>query len=133
MKRTIAAMLLMAAMSLLPMAAGATNNKVSDGDKIYTVAEQMPSFKGNGAKWISQNLRKPVSRDGVDKQGRVVVKLVIEKDGSVSNPVLVRRLSRPYDREALRVVRSMPKWNPAMNNGKPVRCYFTIPVTFPGK
>ena len=133
MKKTIAAMLLMAAMSLLPMAAGATNNKVSDGDEILTVAERMPSFKGNMAMWINQNLRKPVSRDGVDKQGRVVVKLVIEKDGSVSNPVLVRRLSRPYDREALRVVRSMPKWNPAMNNGKPVRCYFTIPVTFSGK
>ena len=126
-------MLLMAAMSLLPMAAGATDNPVNDGDEILTVAEQMPSFKGNMAMWINQNLRKPVSRDGVDKQGRVVVKLVIEKDGSVSNPVLVRRLSRPYDREALRVVRSMPKWNPAMNNGKPVRCYFTIPVTFPGK
>ena len=126
-------MLLMAAMSLLPMAAGATGNPVNDGDKIYTVAERMPSFKGNMAMWINQNLRKPVSRDGVDKQGRVVVKLVIEKDGSVSNPVLVRRLSRPYDREALRVVRSMPKWNPAMNGGKPVRCYFTIPVTFPGK
>ena len=133
MKKTIAAMLLMAAMSLLPMAAGATDNPVNDGDEILTVAEQMPSFKGNMAMWINQNLRKPVSRDGVDKQGRVVVKLVIEKDGSVSNPVLVRRLSRPYDREALRVVRSMPKWNPAMNNGKPVRCYFTIPVTFPGK
>ena len=126
-------MLLMAAMSLLPMAAGATGNPVNDGDEILTVAEQMPSFKGNMAMWINQNLRKPVSRDGVDKQGRVVVKLVIEKDGSVSNPVLVRRLSRPYDREALRVVRSMPKWNPAMNNGKPVRCYFTIPVTFQGK
>ena len=133
MKKTITAMLLMAAMSLLPMAAGATGNQVNDGDEILTVAEQMPSFKGNMAMWINQNLRKPVSRDGVDKQGRVVVKLVIEKDGSVSNPVLVRRLSRPYDREALRVVRSMPKWNPAMNNGKPVRCYFTIPVTFPGK
>ena len=133
MKKTIAAMLLMAAMSLLPMAAGATGNPVNDGDEILTVAEQMPSFKGNMAMWINQNLRKPVSRDGVDKQGRVVVKLVIEKDGSVSNPVLVRRLSRPYDREALRVVRSMPKWNPAMNNGKPVRCYFTIPVTFSGK
>ena len=133
MKKTIAAMLLMAAMSFLPMAAGATGNPVNDGDEILTVAEQMPSFKGNMAMWINQNLRKPVSRDGVDKQGRVVVKLVIEKDGSVSNPVLVRRLSRPYDREALRVVRSMPKWNPAMNNGKPVRCYFTIPVTFPGK
>ena len=133
MKRTIAAMLLMAAMSLLPMAAGATGNPVNDGDEILTVAERMPSFKGNMAMWINQNLRKPGSRDGVDKQGRVVVKLVIEKDGSVSNPVLVRRLSRPYDREALRVVRSMPKWNPAMNNGKPVRCYFTIPVTFPGK
>ena len=133
MKKTIAAMLLMAAMSLLPMAAGATGNPVNDGDEILTVAEQMPSFKGNMVMWINQNLRKPVSRDGVDMQGRVLVKLVIEKDGSVSNPVLVRRLSRPYDREALRVVRSMPKWNPAMNNGKPVRCYFTIPVTFPGK
>ena len=126
-------MLLMAAMSLLPMAAGATGNLVNDGDEILTVAERMPSFKGNGAKWISQNLRKPVGNGGEELSGRVILKIVIEKDGSVSNPVLVRRLSRPYDREALRVVRSMPKWNPAMNNGKPVRCYFTIPVTFPGK
>ena len=133
MKKTIAAMLLMAAMSLLPMAAGATNNKVSDGDKIYTVAERMPSFKGNMAMWINQNLRKPVSRDGVDKQGRVVVKLVIEKDGSVSKVKVERSVAPALDKEAVRVVKSMPKWNPAMNNGKPVRCYFTIPVTFPGK
>ena len=133
MKKTIAAMLLMAAMSLLPMAAGATGNPVNDGDKIYTVAERMPSFKGNMAMWINQNLRKPVSRDGVDKQGRVVVKLVIEKDGSVSKVKVERSVAPALDKEAVRVVKSMPKWNPAMNNGKPVRCYFTIPVTFPGK
>ena len=126
-------MLLMAAMSLLPMAAGATGNPVNDGDEILTVAEQMPSFKGNMAMWINQNLRKPVSRDGVDKQGRVVVKLVIEKDGSVGKVKVERSVAPALDKEAVRVVKSMPKWNPAMNGGKPVRCYFTIPVTFPGK
>ena len=130
MKRTIAAMLLMAAMSLLPMAAGATGNQVNDGDEILTVAEQMPSFKGNMAMWINQNLRKPVSRDGVDKQGRVVVKLVIEKDGSVGKVKVERSVAPALDKEAVRVVRSMPKWNPAMNNGKPVRCYFMLPVNF---
>ena len=130
MKKTIAAMLLMAAMSLLPMAAGATGNPVNDGDKIYTVAERMPSFKGNMAMWINQNLRKPVSRDGVDKQGRVVVKLVIEKDGSVGKVKVERSVAPALDKEAVRVVKSMPKWNPAMNGGKPVRCYFMLPVNF---
>ena len=123
-------MLLMAAMSLLPMAAGATGNPVNDGDKIYTVAERMPSFKGNMAMWINQNLRKPVSRDGVDKQGRVVVKLVIEKDGSVGKVKVERSVAPALDKEAVRVVKSMPKWNPAMNGGKPVRCYFMLPVNF---
>ena len=126
-------MLLMAAMSLLPMAAGATGNPVNDGDEILTVAEQMPSFKGNGAKWISQNLRKPVGNGGEEISGRVILKIVIEKDGSVGKVKVERSVAPALDKEAVRVVKSMPKWNPAMNNGKPVRCYFTIPVTFPGK
>ncbi|MBP3744811.1 MAG: energy transducer TonB [Prevotella sp.] len=130
MKKTIAAMLLMAVMSFLPMAAGATNNKVSDGDKIYTVAEQMPSFKGNGAKWISQNLRKPVGNGGEELSGRVILKIVIEKDGSVGKVKVERSVAPALDKEAVRVVKSMPKWNPAMNGGKPVRCYFMLPVNF---
>ncbi len=93
----------------------------------------MPSFKGNGAKWISQNLRKPVGNGGEELSGRVILKIVIEKDGSVGKVKVERSVAPALDKEAVRVVKSMPKWNPAMNGGKPVRCYFTIPVTFPGK
>ena len=123
-------MLLMAAM--IVMTAGTVNwfNKVSDGDKIYSVAEQMPSFKGNGAKWISQNLRKPVGNGGEELSGRVILKIVIEKDGSVGKVKVERSVAPALDKEAVRVVKSMPKWNPAMNGGKPVRCYFMLPVNF---
>ena len=124
-------MLLMAAMSLLPMAAGATGNPVNDGDEILTVAERMPSFKGNMAMWINQNLRKPGSRDGGEElSGRVILKIVIEKDGSVGKVKVERSVAPALDKEAVRVVKSMPKWNPAMNGGKPVRCYFMLPVNF---
>jgi protein TonB len=62
--------------------------------------------------------------------GRVIVKFVVEKDGSVSGVTLVRGVDKDLDREAIRVVKSMPKWQPGKNNGQAVRCYFNLPVNF---
>jgi len=63
-------------------------------------------------------------------QGKVSVKFVIEKDGSIADPVVVRAVDPYLDKEALRVVKSMPKWKPGKQRGKPVRVSYTVPVIF---
>jgi len=65
-----------------------------------------------------------------DYTGRVIVRIVVEKDGSVTHPVIVHSNEPITDKEALRVMEIMPRWIPGMHKGKPVRCRYTIPVTF---
>ena len=65
-----------------------------------------------------------------DIQGRVVVQFVVEKDGSVGSATILKGVDKDLDREALRVVKKMPKWQPGKNNGVPVRSYFRLPVQF---
>lgn len=107
---------------------------VSDEEEIFTAVEQKPEFPGGqGAlmKWLSQNVRYPetAQQDGI--QGRAVVKLLIEKDGTISNAEIARSTdNEALDKEALRVVKKMPKWQPALNNGIAVRSYYMLPVTF---
>lgn len=99
-------------------------------NKVLIIAEQMPSFKGNVNQWLAQNLQYPAVAAESGIQGRVVVKFVVGKDGSVSQAQVVRGVDPSLDREALRVVNMMPKWNPGMNNGQPANVWFTLPVTF---
>jgi TonB family protein len=76
--------------------------------------------------------KKASAREDLFEGGRVVVRFVIEKDGTVSNVYLEERLRKcePCNREAVRVVQDMPKWNPAYKNGNPVRMYFRLPIRF---
>lgn len=102
-------------------------------EKIFEAVEQQASFPGGqGAlmKWLNSNLRYPELAQQNNVQGKVIVKFTVEKDGSISNPVVVRGVDKELDKEALRVVRKMPKWSPGKNNGAAVRSYFTLPVTF---
>ncbi len=99
-------------------------------NKIFTVAEQMPSFKGNVNQWLSTHISYPAVAAENNIQGRVIVKFVVGKDGSVSQAQIVRGVDASLDKEALRVVNSMPKWNPGMNNGQPANVWFTLPITF---
>lgn len=102
-------------------------------EKIFEAVEQQASFPGGqGAlmKWLSSNLRYPELAQQNNVQGKVIVKFTVEKDGSISNPVVVRGVDKALDKEAIRVVRKMPKWSPGKNNGAAVRSYFTLPVTF---
>ena len=101
-----------------------------DADKIYTIAEQMPSFKGNVNAWLSSHLQYPAVAAENGIQGRVIVKFVVESDGNLSQAQVVRGVDPSLDREALRVVNSMPAWNPGMNNGKYVNVWFSLPLTF---
>ena len=90
----------------------------------------MPSFKGNVNAWLSSHLQYPAVAAENGIQGRVIVKFVVESDGSVSQAQVVRGVDPSLDREALRVVNSMPIWNPGMNHGKPANVWFTLPIGF---
>ena len=102
-------------------------------EKIFEAVEQPAEFPGGRsalAKWLSNNLRYPEVAQANTIQGRVVVKFTVEKDGSISNPTVVRGVDKDLDREAIRVVKKMPRWNAGKNNGVAVRSYFNLPVNF---
>jgi periplasmic protein TonB len=76
--------------------------------------------------------KRSVPKEDLFEGGRVIVRFIIEKDGSVSNVVLEERLRKcePCNREAIRVVKNMPKWKPGSKNGKAVRTYVRLPINF---
>ncbi|MBO4822073.1 MAG: energy transducer TonB [Prevotella sp.] len=100
-------------------------------NKIFDVVEQPPSFAhGNVIAWLSQNIHYPPVAEENNIQGRVVVSFVVEPDGSISNVQVVKGVDPSLDKEAARVVKSMPKWNPGKQNGQAVRVKYNLPVTF---
>ena len=101
-----------------------------DADKIYTIAEQMPSFKGNVNSWLSSHIQYPAVAAENGVQGRVIVKFVVTAEGYVRQAQVVRGVDSSLDREAVRVVNSMPRWNPGIHNGQPANVWFTLPITF---
>lgn len=101
--------------------------------KVFDVVEQMPSFPGgNGAlmSYLANNIKYPVVAQENGIQGRVVVSFVVERDGSITDVNVIRGVDPSLDREAQRVVRSMPRWNPGKQNGQAVRVKYTVPVSF---
>ena len=104
-----------------------------DPEKIYDVVEEMPQFPGGQAallEFLSKNIRYPEEARKNSIQGRAIVTFVVEKDGSISNARVVKSVDSQLDAEALRVINSMPKWNPGKQNGEPMRVKYTVPVTF---
>lgn len=107
-------------------------------DKIYEVCDERPKFsEGNPVQWASQHVVYPAEAAGSGIEGRVVVEFVVERDGSLSQVKVVRSLGPLFDKEAVRVVKSMPKWTPGGNYDRDigymygnVRCRFTMPVVF---
>lgn len=104
-----------------------------DDDKVYTVCDVMPEFPGGQDKllqYLASSIKYPAESIEKKEEGRVTLTYIVEKDGSISNIEVVRSVSPSLDAEALRVVKSMPKWTPAKNKGKIVRVSYTVPVTF---
>lgn len=102
-------------------------------EEIFQAVEQQAEFPGGITalmKWLSSNIRYPEAAQQNDIQGKVIVKFVVEKDGSIGAASVVKGVDKDLDREALRVVKKMPKWQPGKNNGVAVRSYFNLPVTF---
>lgn len=110
-----------------------TENVAQKSEKYYDAVEVPPSFPGGpGAmlSWISSHIQYPAIAKENNISGRVVVQLIVEKDGSVSNVNVVRSVDPSLDNEAVRVISSMPKWTPGKHKGSPVRVKYTLPVAF---
>ena len=102
-------------------------------NKVYESAEVMPEFPGGEVellKFVAKRIKYPTEAQRKGAQGRVIVKFVVETNGSISNIHVVKGIDPLLDAEAIRVCTTMPTWAPARQEGKAVRCYYTIPVTF---
>ena len=101
--------------------------------KVFDVVEQMPEFPGGqGAlfEYLSKNTRYPAVAEENNIQGRVIVTFVVERDGSITDVKVAKGVDPSLDKEAMRVVKSMPRWIPGKQNGTSVRVKFTVPVLF---
>ena len=101
--------------------------------EIFQIVEEMPAFPGGEAKlmeYVAKNIKYPQIARETGIQGRVFVGFVVEPDGSVSNVKVLRGIGGGCDEEAMRVVKSMPKWKPGKQRGKAVRVSYMLPVNF---
>ena len=101
--------------------------------RVFDVVEQMPSFPGGPSalfEYLSKNIKYPVVAEENGIQGRVIVTFVVERDGSITDVRVVKSVDPSLDKEAQRVVKSMPRWIPGKQNGSAVRVKYTVPVTF---
>ena len=99
----------------------------------FRVVEDLPQFPGGASefmKWLTRNLKYPVSAQNKKIKGRVVAQFIVNTDGSVSDRELTEHLEAACDREVLRVLRMMPKWQAGVMNAKPCRTKVCIPIVF---
>lgn len=107
--------------------------KKPEPEQIFTAVEESPKFPGGEAemyKWLIRNIRYPEMAAQNNIQGRVTVQFVVEKDGSVGQVKVARGKDPDLDKEAMRVVKSMPKFIPGKMNGQAVRVWYTLPINF---
>ena len=104
------------------------------GTPVFEVVEEMPEFPGGGMSalmsYLKDNMRYPASAKEKGTQGRVTVQFVVDKDGSIKEPKLLRSVDKDMDAEALRLISNMPKWKPGRQKGQPVAVKYTVPVMF---
>ncbi len=99
--------------------------------EVFVVVEDMPQFTGGNVQaWIAKNVKYPRMAEENGIQGKVYIQFVIEKDGSITDVKVLRGVDASLDTEAVRVVKSMPKWKPGKQRNKPVRVSYTLPINF---
>ncbi len=120
----------------LPQTAATTSSArkpVKVEGPIFTVVEHSPEFSGGRDKlfeYLGQNLKYPESAQKAKAQGKVFVSFVVTKTGEITEVQTLEGIGHGADEEAMRVVRQMPNWKPALQNGKPVNVKFTLPINF---
>ena len=135
MKRSISIYKVLGLWALIVFLTGCAAEKepliISPLSQDYMTEPTMPKYPGGTEKmfeFIADNLRWP--DDDACIQGRVVVSFIVEKDGSLTDVKVIKSLDPAFDKEAVRVVKSMPKWKPGMYRGKPARVKYYIPISF---
>lgn len=112
---------------------GNSDNKVTEADpnQVFTSVEIQPSFRGPGTfgDFLTKNIKYPAVDRENNMQGRVIVNFIVEKDGSATDVKAVRGPDETLQDEAIRVVK-LTKWHPGIQNGRPVRSYFSVPINF---
>lgn len=109
------------------------NEYKTDEKQVYMDVEEQAEFPGGLQglmKWLGKTIKYPPKAQKNKVEGKVVVHFIIEKDGSISEVEIIESVDPDLDKEALRIVKKMPKWKPGKLNGNPVRTYFTLPVNF---
>ena len=102
-------------------------------DEVFMVVENMPEFPGGDLglmKYIQKNVRYPPIAKEYNITGKVFIQFIVDKTGSVINVKVARGVDKNLDAEAMRVVKSLPKYKPGKQRGKAVRVMFTIPINF---
>jgi len=110
-----------------------TDNKVANKENIFDVVEEMPQFPGGQEallEYLAKNVKYPVVAEENGVQGRVILTFIVERDGSITNIKVVKSVDPSLDKEAIRVVKSMPRWVPGKQNGSPVRVEYSVPIVF---
>lgn len=106
---------------------------VEETEEVFLIVEQMPQFPGGDAelrKYLATSVKYPVIAQENGIQGRVFVSFVVDKNGNVTNVRVARPFDPNLDKEAVRVVQSMPKWSPGKQRGKAVKVSYTVPINF---
>ncbi len=111
---------------------GPAEEAVDEGE-VFEVVESMPEFPGGEAalmEYLQKNIKYPSIAADNGIQGRVIINFVVNKDGSIVDPEIIKSLDPSCDKEAMRVIKAMPKWKPGRQRGKTVRVKYTVPVLF---
>ncbi|PWK71425.1 outer membrane transport energization protein TonB [Mucilaginibacter oryzae] len=113
----------------------ANNDSVADSDTtaVFTAVENVPEFPGGleaFGKFLGRNIKYPATAREQKIQGRVIITFIVEKDGSLSNEKIVRGITGELNNEAMRVIALSPKWKPGIQNGRPVRVQYSVPINF---
>lgn len=102
-------------------------------EEIFTTVEQNPEFPGGVSamyKYIGQNIKYPAAAQRANVAGKVFVRFVVERDGSIGDVQVMKGIGFGCDEEAIRVIKSMPKWSPGKQNGRTVRVFYNMPVSY---
>lgn len=105
----------------------------ASSNEVHDVVEEMPQYPGGNSalmEYLARNVKYPVVAEENGIQGRVVCRFIVERDGSITDVRVVRSVDPSLDKEAMRVIKGMPRWIPGKQNGSPVRVEYTVPVTF---
>lgn len=116
-----------------PIVAAKEEKEEESEAQVFFIVEEMPEFPGGEAalrSFIAKSINYPVIAQENGIQGKVYVTFVVDKDGGISDAKIARGVDPSLDKEALRVVNTLPKWKPGKQRGKPVRVSYTVPISF---